>query len=136
MVSHEINIRILYKHTDQMGVVHHSNYIVFFEEARTELMRSIGITYADVERRGTMMPILDVNVKYIQPALYDEIISVRASIDTMPMARMVFAYEVRGADGRMIATGSTTLGFIDAATRRPQRIPAWLVEILEPILDR
>ncbi|MDE6862487.1 MAG: acyl-CoA thioesterase, partial [Alistipes sp.] len=85
MISHDTKIRVLYKHTDQMGVVHHSNYINFFEAARTELMREIGLTYAEVERRGIMMPILDVHIKYQQPARYDEVITVRASIAQMPM---------------------------------------------------
>lgn len=132
MISHEIKIRVLYKHTDQMGVVHHSNYVNFFEAARTELMREMGLTYAEVERRGTMMPILDINIKYLRPALYDEVITVRASIAEMPMARISFDYLVLGHDGRTIATGATTLGFIDRTTRRPQRAPQWLAEILRP----
>lgn len=135
MISHEIQIRVLYKHTDQMGVVHHSNYINFFEAARTELMREIGLTYAEVERRGVMMPILDVHIKYRQPALYDEVITVRASISNMPMARVDFDYEVLGEDGRSIATGTTTLGFIDSTTRRPLRAPQWLVEVLRPYVE-
>ncbi|MBP3454720.1 MAG: acyl-CoA thioesterase [Alistipes sp.] len=135
MISHDTQIRVLYKHTDQMGVVHHSNYINFFEAARTELMREIGLTYAEVERRGIMMPILDVHIKYRQPALYDEIITVRASVAKMPMARVDFDYEVTGEDGRSIATGTTTLGFIDSVTRRPQRAPQWLVEVLRPYVE-
>lgn len=135
MISHDTKIRVLYKHTDQMGVVHHSNYINFFEAARTELMREIGLTYAEVERRGIMMPILDVHIKYQQPARYDEVITVRASIAQMPMARVNFDYEVIGEDGRAIATGSTTLGFIDSLSRRPQRAPQWLVEVLRPHIE-
>lgn len=135
MISHDTQIRVLYKHTDQMGVVHHSNYINFFEAARTELMREIGLTYAEVERRGVMMPILDVHIKYRQPALYDEVITVRASISQMPMARVNFDYEVIGEDGRSIATGITTLGFIDSKTRRPLRAPQWLVDVLRPHVE-
>ncbi len=135
MIYHDTQIRILYKHTDQMGIVHHSNYINFFEAARTELMREIGLTYAEVERRGIMMPILDVHIKYRQPARYDEVITVRASVSHMPMARIDFDYEVLGEDGRMIATGTTTLGFIDSTTRRPQRAPQWLAEVLSPYVE-
>jgi acyl-CoA thioester hydrolase len=120
-----------YHHTDQMGIVHHSNYVKFFEVARTEWLRAMGITYAEMERRGVMMPIVDVAVKYRNPALYDELISVTAFVDEAPMARMTFRYEVRGEDGREIATGSTTLGFIDSQTRRPQRAPQWLLEVIK-----
>jgi acyl-CoA thioester hydrolase len=131
MISFETKIRVEYHHTDQMGIVHHSNYVKFFEVARTEWLRAMGITYAEMERRGVMMPIVDVAVKYRNPALYDELISVTAFVDEVPMARMTFRYEVRGEDGREIATGSTTLGFIDSQTRRPQRAPQWLLEVIK-----
>lgn len=133
MKSFEHKIRVEYHHTDQMGVVHHSNYVKFFEAARTEWLRAIGLTYAEMEHRGVMMPIVEVNVKYKHPALYDELITVRAIVDEMPMARMVFRYEITGEDGREVATGSTTLGFIDRETRRPQRAPKWLLEVLERV---
>lgn len=133
MKSFEHKIRVEYHHTDQMGVVHHSNYVKFFEAARTEWLRAIGLTYAEMERRGVMMPIVEVNVKYKHPALYDELITVRAIVDEIPMARMVFRYEITGEDGREVATGSTTLGFIDRETRRPQRAPKWLLEVLERV---
>lgn len=95
MKSFEHKIRVEYHHTDQMGVVHHSNYVKFFEAARTEWLRAIGLTYAEMERRGVMMPIVEVNVKYKHPALYDELITVRAIVDEMPMARMVSAMRLR-----------------------------------------
>ena len=131
MISFETKIRVEYHHTDQMGIVHHSNYVKFFEVARTEWLRAMGVTYAEMERRGVMMPIVDVSVKYRNPALYDELISVTAFVDALPMARMTFRYEVRGEDGREIASGSTTLGFIDSQSRRPVRAPQWLLEVIK-----
>jgi acyl-CoA thioester hydrolase len=131
MITFDCKIRVEYHHTDQMGIVHHSNYIKFFEVARTEWLRSAGLTYAEMERRGVMMPIVDVAVKYRNPALYDELLSVTAFVDEAPMARMTFRYEVRGEDGRDIASGSTTLGFIDKETRRPVRAPQWLLEVIK-----
>ena len=130
MLSFEHKLRVEYHHTDQMGIVHHSNYIKFFEAARTEWLRAAGLTYAEMERRGVMMPIVDVHVKYRQPAYYDEVLSVRVFVDELPMARMTFRYEIRGEDGRDVASGTTTLGFIDSVTRRPQRAPEWLMEVL------
>lgn len=131
MNSFDAKIRVEYHHTDQMGIVHHSNYIKFFEVARTEWLRAVGLTYAEMERRGVMMPIVEVQVKYRMPAYYDELITVRAIVDELPKVRMTFRYEIRGEDGRDIATGMTTLGFIDKTTRRPQRAPQWLMEVLE-----
>ena len=133
MLSFEHKLRVEYHHTDQMGIVHHSNYVKFFEAARTEWLRAAGLTYAEMERRGVMMPIVEVNIKYRQPAYYDELISVTAFVDELPMARMHFRYEIRGEDGRDIASGTTTLGFIDKVTRRPQRAPIWLMEVLEKL---
>ena len=130
MISFEHKLRVEYHHTDQMGIVHHSNYIKFFEAARTEWLRAAGMTYAEMERRGVMIPIVDVHVKYRQPAYYDEVLSVSVFVDELPMARMVFRYEIRGEDGRDVASGTTTLGFIDSVTRRPQRAPEWLMEVL------
>lgn len=130
MLTFEHKLRVEYHHTDQMGIVHHSNYIKFFEAARTEWLRAVGMTYAEMERRGVMMPIVDVHVKYRQPAYYDEVLSVSVFVDELPMARMVFRYEIRGEDGRDVASGTTTLGFIDSVTRRPQRAPEWLMEVL------
>lgn len=131
MLTFEHKLRVEYHHTDQMGIVHHSNYIKFFEAARTEWLRAAGMTYAEMERRGVMMPIVDVHVKYRQPAYYDEVLSVSVFVDELPMARMIFRYEIRGEDGRDVASGTTTLGFIDSVTRRPQRAPKWLMEVLE-----
>lgn len=136
MRSFDAQIRVEYHHTDQMGIVHHSNYVKFFEVARTEWLRAIGLTYAEMERRGVMMPIIEVQVKYRQPAYYDELITVRAFVDELPMARMTFRYEISGEDGRHIASGLTTLGFIDSHTRRPQRAPKWLMEVLEREFNR
>ena len=135
MNSFETQIRVEYHHTDQMGIVHHSNYVKFFEVARTEWLRAAGLTYAEMERRGVMMPIVDVQVKYRQPAYYDELITVRAEVSELPMARMTFRYEIRGEDGRDIASGLTTLGFIDKETRRPQRAPQWLMDVLNRELN-
>jgi acyl-CoA thioester hydrolase len=136
MKSFETRIRVEYHHTDQMGIVHHSNYVKFFEVARTEWLRQAGLTYAEMERRGVMMPIVDVQIKYRQPAYYDELIKVKAIVEEMPMARMTFKYEIRGEDDRDIASGLTTLGFIDKTTRRPHRAPAWLLEVVEREFNR
>ena len=91
----------------------------------------MGVTYAEMERRGVMMPIVDVAVKYRNPAVYDELITVTAFVDALPMARMTFRYEVHGEDGREIASGSTILGFIDSQTRRPVRAPQWLLDVIK-----
>lgn len=113
-----------------MGIVHHSNYIVYYETARTELMRSLGLSYAEMEARGVMMPILDVQSHYMRPAQYDDVLTVRVTMPEMPMARIRFEYEIFDSAGNNINSGSTVLGFLHSDTRRPCRAPQWFVDLL------
>lgn len=132
MIVYETKIRVWYKHTDQMGIVHHSNYICYYEAARSDFMRDVcGLSFAEVERRGIMMPILDVQSKYLRPARYDELLTVRLRIDELPAARLCFRYEIFNEHGDLLNTGATTLGFIHADTRRPCRCPEWFMRLLE-----
>lgn len=131
MLSKDVKIRVWYKETDQMGIVHHSNYICYYEAARSELMRSLGVSYAEMEQRGVMMPILDVHSKYLLPARFEEELTVRISVAEIPMARITFNYEIFNEQGQLINTGSTMLGFLHSDTRRPCRAPEWFVKLLE-----
>lgn len=132
MIVFDCKLRVWYKHTDQMGVVHHSNYICYYEAARSEFMReACGMSFAEVERRGIMMPILNVESKYLRPAFYDELLTVRLWVDEMPKARITFRYEIMNERNETLNTGSTTLGFIHCDTRRPCRCPEWFIRMLE-----
>lgn len=130
MITHEVKIRVRYKDTDKMGVVYHSNYIVYYEEARTELFRALGMPYAELEAQGIMTPILEVESKYLAPAYYDEVVTVRATIAEEPMARMNITYEVMDEAGKVINTGRTVLGFVNAQTRRPCRAPEAMLKVI------
>ena len=131
IISYSTQIRVRYKDTDQMGIMHHSNYVVLYEQARTEWLRAMGLTYAEIERRGVMSPIIEVHSRYHYPAFYDEVLTVKVSIDEMPTARLIVASEVYNEAGKLINTGSVTLGFMNSATRRPCRVPEWFTEALE-----
>ena len=131
MIQHTTTIRVWYCDTDQMGIVHHSNYIRYYEAARSDFMRSLGLSYADVEQRGIMMPILEVQSKYRKPALYDEELTITTILDELPAARINFRYEIRNAQGDLLNTGTTQLGFMSAETRRPCRCPEWFMELLK-----
>ncbi|MEG1758982.1 MAG: thioesterase family protein [Alistipes sp.] len=130
MITHDCKIRVWYKHTDQMAICHHSNYICYYEAARSELLRSLGMSFAEVEKRGIMMPILEVNSKYHKPAYFDELLTVRISLRDLPMARITFYYEIFNEAGELLNTGSTMLGFIHSDTRRPCRCPEWFMALL------
>ncbi len=109
----EAKIRVQYYETDSMGIVHHSNYIRYFETARTEMMREAGFPYDAMEKAGVWMPVLSVTAEYKMPALYDEIISVFCWIEKLRGASVDLAYEVRGEDGRLCAVGRSSHGFTD-----------------------
>ncbi|MEG2613318.1 MAG: thioesterase family protein, partial [Alistipes sp.] len=104
----------------------------YFEAARSEFMRELcGMSFAEVESRGIMMPILEVSSKYLRPAYFDELLTVRISIHEFPMARIKFFYEIFNERQELLNTGSTTLGFIHSDTRRPCRCPEWFMAMLE-----
>ena len=109
----EAKIRVQYYETDSMGIVHHSNYIRYFETARTEMMREAGFPYDAMEKAGVWMPVLSVTAEYKMPALYDEVISVFCWIEKLRGASVDLAYEVRGEDGRLCAVGRSSHGFTD-----------------------
>ena len=133
MISYDAKIRVNYKDTDQMGIVHHSNYIVYYEMARVEALRAWGMPYSEMEKSGIISPILEVGSKYIFPAYFDEVLTVRVIIDEIPMVRFKVRYELYNEEGRLINTGHTWLGFLNAETRRPCRAPQAFVDRLKEL---
>lgn len=131
MLEREYNMRVWYVDTDQMGIVHHSNYVKYYEAARSDLMRELGVSYAEMERRGVMMPILEVHSIYKASAHYDELIKVVISVEELPMARITFYYKIYNEEGKLLNTGSTVLGFMHSDTHKPTRAPKWFIELLE-----
>jgi acyl-CoA thioester hydrolase len=136
LIEFSTQIRVRYKDTDQMGIMHHSNYIVLYEQARTEWLREMGLTYAEIERRGVMSPIIEVHSRYHFPAFYDELLTVKVKMEQMPTARLVVDAEVYNPDGKLINTGSVTLGFMSAQTRRPCRVPEWFLAALKEYMAK
>lgn len=114
-----------------MGFVHHSNYVCYYEAARSSFMRALGVSYAEMEARGVMMPILDVHLKYKNPAFFEEELTVKVILRERPMARITFFYDIFNEAGELINQGSTTLGFIKSDTKRPCRAPQWFMELLD-----
>ena len=133
MISYDAKIRVNYKDTDQMGIVHHSNYIVYYEMARVEALRAWGMPYSEMEKNGIISPILEVGSKYIFPAYFDEVLTVRVIIEEMPMVRLKVRYELYNEEGKLINTGHTWLGFLDGETRRPCRAPQSLIDGLKQV---
>jgi len=123
-VSGETTIRVRYAETDRMGLLHHANYLIYFELARTELLRSLGLSYRDLEDKGYLLVLTRLEVRYRRPAFYDDLLTVRTTVAKTTAVRIDHAYEV-SRDGTLIAEGTTTLACVDRQGR-PQALPDFL----------
>ena len=124
MVSGEIQIRVRYAETDRMGLLHHANYLVYFEQGRTELLRSLGLAYKDLEDQGYLLVLTHVEVKYRSPARYDDLLTLRTIVMRTTAVRIDHRYELM-RDGVLIAEGGTTLACVDR-DGRVQPLPDYL----------
>ncbi|HLS94954.1 acyl-CoA thioester hydrolase [Sphingobacterium allocomposti] len=131
MFAHETTLRIRYAETDQMGYVYYGNYAAFYEVARTEMLRSTGISYKELEEIGVMLPVTDLTCKYYQPARYDDLITIKTYIREKPTVRIKFEYEIYNEDGLLLNTGYTQLVFVDMEKNRPCRAPQIFQERME-----
>ena len=132
MFTNEVKIRVRYAETDQMNVVYHGNYAQYFEVARVETMRSLGISYKEMEDNGIMLPVLELNIKYVKPAYYDDILTVRTEIREIPSIRVIFYYEIFRKENEILTIGNTTLVFFDIKKKKPTPAPDYITEKLQP----
>jgi acyl-CoA thioester hydrolase len=124
-------VRVRYAETDQLGVVYHSNYLVWLEVARTDLIRQYGVSYADLERDGFALAVAEATVRYLAPARYDDEVAVTATISEVRSRSLRFEYElVRVSDGTRLATAYTALVSIDPKTGRPTALPPRIKDLL------
>lgn len=132
MYQQDVKIRVRYAETDQMGYVYYGNYATYYEVARVEAFRSLGFPYKELEASGIGMPVLSLNIKYHQPARYDDELSIKVTIPEKPRARIRFLYEVTNREGKLINTAETELVFIKMESGRPTRLPEKMKLLLEP----
>ena len=109
---HEIQIRVRYAETDRMGLLHHANYLVYFEQGRTELLRSLGYTYKDLEDKGYLLVLTKIEVRYRSPAYYDDLLTLKTTVMKTTAVRIDHRYEML-RDGVLVAEGNTTLACVD-----------------------
>ena len=136
MFTHNSQLRIRYSETDQMGYCYYGNYAQFFEIGRVETLRAIGVSYKSLENQGIMLPVLDLNIKYIKPALYDDLITVKTTIKTTPKVKIEFDYEIFNEDHELLTVGSTTLVFINSKTMKPIKAPNEVIEKLRIEIEK
>lgn len=130
MFSSEVNIRVRYAETDKMGYVYHGNYATYFEVARVEALRDAGISYKDMEDMGIMMPVLELKTKFIRPAKYDQLLTVKTTIKDLPTSRFVFHYEVFNENQELLTVAETTLVFVDSKSMKPMPAPMAIMNLL------
>ena len=130
MYNNEMKIRVRYAETDQMGFVYYGNYATYFEVARVEMLRSLGFTYKKLEEEGVILPVLEFTIKYIRPAYYDDLLSIKTTIRELPSARIRFFYETFNEKNELINTAETTLVFVNKKTNRPCPVPQDLLEAM------
>jgi len=123
MISREINIRVRYAETDQMGYVYYGNYAAYFEMGRVELLRSIGTSYKKLEDNGIMLPVRDFSIRYIKPALYDDLLTLTSTLTETPSTRIHFTYQIHNESGILLCKAETTLVFVDKQSGRPVQVP-------------
>jgi acyl-CoA thioester hydrolase len=134
MFEYELQLRVRYAETDQMGFVYYGNYATYYEVARVEALRSLGITYKSLEARGILLPVLENWSKFILPARYDDLLSVKVRLEKLPTTRLTFHYQVFNEEEKLINLGETTLVFVDRETEKPMTAPDFLVDLFKPYI--
>jgi acyl-CoA thioester hydrolase len=133
MFTSETQLRVRYAETDQMGVVYHGNYFAYFESARAESIRQLGFTYADMEKMGVIMPIVEVQCRYLRPARYDDLLLIKVILNELPVHHKIeFHHEVFNEKKELLATAKIILYFLESKTMKRTTMPDPLLEKLKP----
>lgn len=130
MFQTSIQVRVRYAETDQMGYVYYGNYATYYEVARVEALRTLGLSYKELEEKGVMMPVLENRSKFLLPGKYDELLTVKVSILKMPAVKIIFNYDIYNESDQLIHEGETTLAFINMESGRPVRMPEEMQKLL------
>ena len=131
MYQKEIQLRVRYSETDRMNYVYYGNYAQYFEVGRVEALRSLGISYKKMEDEGILLPVIDYKIKFIKPAFYDELLTIKTTIPSLPTARIIFLYETYNEKKELINNGETTLVFVNSKTMKPCAAPKEVIDKLE-----
>lgn len=137
MFSFDTHVRVRYADTDQMQVVYHAKFIEYFEVGRTDSMRSLGITYKDIEQSGVIMPVVSLDCKFIKPALYDDLLTIRTSLLQLPKDHKIeFHQEVYNEKEQLLCKGKVVLYFMEKITFQKTEMPALLTSKLESFFNQ
>lgn len=132
MYKSETTVRVRYGETDQMGYVYYGCYAMYYEVARVESLRQLGLSYKEIEAMGIIMPVLENHSKFLAPGRYDEQLRIVTTIREKPTVRINFEYEIFNEENQLIHQGETKLAFVDQKSNRPCRPPEAMAKVLEP----
>lgn len=137
MYTHEYQKRVRYGETDQMGYVYYGNYAQYYEIGRVEMLRSLGMTYKEMEQdMGIMMPVVNLEIRYLRPARYDELLTIKTTLQSLPGEKYIlFHVEIFNEEGRLINGGSVRLCFVDIKSGKTVPPPEALMERLRPFFE-
>jgi acyl-CoA thioester hydrolase len=136
MYSHDFQKRVRYGETDQMGYLYYGNYPQYYEIGRVEMLRSLGLTYKAMEEdQGILMPVVSMNIRYVRPAHYDELITIRTTLRQLPDRFITFNMELYNEEGKLINGATVKLCFVDAQSGKTIPAPEMLVEQLNPYFE-
>jgi acyl-CoA thioester hydrolase len=127
----QTQIRVRYGETDKMGYCYYGNYPLYYEQARSDVFRSCGCSYRQLEENGYMMPVISLNINYKKPAFYDDLITVKVFVREKPGVKMKFEYECYNQKGDLLNSGETVLCFVNKKTGRPSLPPEFFQEIID-----
>ena len=130
MQKHQIQVRVRYSETDQMGVVYHGNYIPYFEIGRVEWLRNKGVSYKLMEESGIALPIVSMNVNYKKPARYDELLTISTAFKSQSSVKVEFDCEIHNEENELLTTAHFILVFVDLSTGKPLTPPDYIKEVL------
>ena len=130
MIHTTHTLRVRYAETDPMKYVYYGNYATYFEVARVELFRELGMPYEEIEQRGIWMPVSEFSIKYLKPALYDQNLEIHTYIRKIPGVRVEFEYEIYNASKQKITEAKTTLFFLDSKTNKIIKCPEFLMKLI------
>ena len=136
MITDELQLRPRYGEVDKMGYVYHANYVSYCHQARTELLRKIGIHDSLLEANNVMLPVISFEINYKKPAHYDELLTIKTTIREMPEVRLNFDFEVRNEEGVLLTTAKSTVVFVNSNNRFPMGAPDFVEKALKIQFDR
>jgi acyl-CoA thioester hydrolase len=128
MIKNQTKIRVRYGETDQMGYVYYGNYAQYFEVGRVEWLRSLGVSYRGLEESGVMLPVIKLDIDYIKPAKYDDLLTITTTLSKKPLVKIEFDFEITNEKEELITSGMTRLVFMDMKKNKPIKGPHELLE--------